>query len=43
MAIELQYLCISSAYLFYLIYALGIDLSVVAAGGPILACGDVAL
>lgn len=30
-------------YLFYLIYALGIDLSVVAAGGPILACGDVAL
>lgn len=42
MEIDVQQLCISSAYLFHLA-ALGIDLSVVAAGGPILACAEVAL
>lgn len=42
MEIELQYLYISSACLFYPA-ALGIDLSIVAAGGPILACAEVAL
>lgn len=42
MEIEVQYLCIFSAYLLYL-DALGIDLGVVGPGGPILACAEVAL